>query len=715
MSKPRQHSPSNAEPFVALALLLLVPSVAFLLLIGPVKRAYLSMFLFEINRGAFYASVATLLGYIGVAALLAKKKASLLTSDLKDALSNFKRAQDVKLPKSTLLAPYFVVSGALSLAYLCTLLVGVTQWRWVDITSEDRFATLRSILDSLTQIAPFPLIVAVTFLFLNGTGLARRWRTHHLEKSDKKIANMVLLPEPIVRKNKISPTFVLGARESKSSLKFEPDAPIPSWVEYRAPEIFGGMCVFGMKGAGKSQILLRLVDQILEHNAHDPETKMALCVIDVKGDLTDFITRKAAAVGRESDVTVLGIETKDHWNPIGTLGSTSRFSECRQVGYFLRSAMSVGGSQGGDNNKYWEDNADNLCARTLHLLALAGEDVNFTNIYGFITHLNNSDDKSVEYRQTLYNAAQKTILGERILSEELKETRDYFENEFVKLDSRVRTIVINVASNFLQKFMSSEYRMAFGRKHTDPGHFSGFRNLIAKGGIFVLQIRSNEHGTIANSIATLCKLSYMAAVKTRDKNPHDKVVRKTALVCDEYQGYVTPSGSQTEGDDKYFEQSRSFGAIDIIATQQYASIVAAVGEAMAGRILGNFNTLLIFKHNDPKLTEHTSKLAGTEEVFTESINIQEGSSSTKRALLDAEEFSEGEHNVSRSVNYSKREKNLLDPNLFKSLTQFEAIGIFDGFGERRIIRFYVKPVFCPLRTPHREVMSLIAESYEHGE
>lgn len=712
MKKQKPQSSYSAENFMALSLLIIVPIVFGLIIMSPAKREYFLTFFFEINRGPLFACLATVLGYIFICVLLAKKKASLITNDVKEAFANFKKAQEINLPKPMLFVPYIVSSSLLSFGYLATIIAGTTKWAWLDIFRDDQFATLRTILTLLANVAPFPLFVLFSILFLNGTGIAPRWRKHLLEKNERNLGQITLLPEPPNRQNKTSPTFVLGARESKSSLKFEPTATLPSWVDYRAPEIYGGMCIFGMKGSGKSQIILRMIDQVLEHNAQNEDKKMALCVVDVKGDLTEFITKKAAAVGREKDVTVLGIETKNHWNPIGHLNTRARFNDCRQVGYFLRSAMSVGGGQGGDNNKYWEDNADNLCARTLHLLALAGEEVNFTNIYGFITHLNTSDEGAVEYRHKLYEAAQKNVFNERVVSEELKETCDYFENEFVKLDSRVRTIVINVASNFLQKFMSSEYRNSFGRKITDADHFMGFRELIAKGGIFVLQIRSNEHGTIANSIATLCKLSYMAAVKTRDKYVNDKGLRKTVLVCDEYQSYVTPSGSQTEGDDKYFETSRSFGAIDIIATQQYSSIVAACGDSMAGRILGNFNTLLIFKHNDPRLTEHTAKLAGTEEVISESLSVQEGSSSTKSLLANSDDFSEGDHNVSRSVNYSKREKNLLDTNLFKSLTQFEAIGIFDGFGERRITRFFVKPIFCDVRTPHHEVMRQIEESYE---
>lgn len=710
MSKANATRDQNGQHLLALLILILVPSIGVLVAMGETRREYLHTFLFVANRGAFFTTLVTILGYIALFSLLLKKKAGLITSDLKDAFASFKEAEKIKISKPLLLAPQLALFGCLSLCYLVSLLLGKTAWQWLDATRDASLSDLRLALDALTWVAPFPLIAAVVTIFLNRTGLSKLWRKRLLEGEERDAKKAGLLPPPPPPSQRAAPTFLLGARESKASKKFEPDARVPSWVEYGSPEIFGGMCVFGMKGSGKTQLILRLIEQSLAHKADDPSRKMSLCVIDVKGDLTEFIKRKAKALGRENDVVHLGVETTSHWNPIGHLSTRSRFSECRQVGYFLRSAMSVGGGQGGDNNKYWEDNADNLCARSLHLLALAGHDVNFSNVYSYVTQASSSDKHSIDYRQRIYELAKNNSANDPVLSEELKETREYFEEEFVKLDSKVRTIVVNVASNFLQKFISTEYKISFGRKTTEPHHFSGFRELIANGGVFVLDIRSNEHGTIANAIATLVKLNYMAAVKTRDHYKQDKGLRKTVLVCDEYQSYVTPSSSQAEGDDKYLETSRSFGAIDIFSTQQLSSIVAVCGEGMTSRIMGNFNTVVVFKHNDPRLTKYLSELAGTEEVTSESISIQEGSSTAKRHPLTDDEHSESDHSVSRSVSLSKREKNLIDPNLFKSLTQFEAVGMIDGFGERRLIRFYTKPIFCELRTPHKEVMRIIEEA-----
>lgn len=715
MSKPKSPNAYRDEQFLALGILIVVPLVAGLLLLGEARRNYISTFLFELNRGAFLTTALSLASFLLIAVAMAQKKAKVITEDLKDSFASFQKAREVSLPKPLLFLPHAVLFGTGFIIHLVNSIIGATRWRWVDITKNPEFAELRGALDAFNLFAPPLAMLFLTIVLLNGSGLSKRWRKRLLEKRERELENFQELPEPPKRSNKSGPSFVLGARESRDSFKFEPTAKIPSWVEYRAPETYGGMCIFGMKGSGKSQLILRLIDQFIEFKADDLDRKLSLCVIDVKGDLTEFIKKKAAACGRERDVVHLGIETLAHWNPIGHLNSSSRFTECRQIGYFLRSAMSTGGSQGGDNNKYWEDNADNLCARTLHILALAGQDVNFANVYSYIAHLSSSDDHSVEYRHKFYEDAQLNVNTDRVLSDELKETKEYFEEEFIKLDSRVRTIVINVASNFLQKFLTTEYKVSFGRKPSDPNHFIGFKELIARGSILVLDIRSNEHGTIANALATLCKLSYMAAVKTRDRYANDKNLRKTALVLDEYQGYVTPSSSQTEGDDKYFETSRSFGAIDIVASQLRASLVAVCGEHMASRILNNFNTVITFKHNDPTLTDYMSKLAGTEEVYTDSISIQEGSQSTKLLPINDESHSESDHSVSRSVSFSKKEKQLIDANLFRSLTQFEAVGMFDGFGARRFIRFYVKPVFCPLKTPHHIVMKQISEVYDAEE
>lgn len=287
---------------------------------------------------------------------------------------------------------------------------------------------------------------------------------------------------------------------------------------------------------------------------------------------------------------------------------------------------------------------------------------------------------------------------------EYHDSKAYFEDEFVLLDTKIRTTIVNVATIFLQKFMTREYEQSFGCSRDEQGHFSGFRDLIAEGKIFVLDIRSNEHGTIAGPLGMLVKLFYQAAVKTRDRYKKDEFKRSTLLVADEYQSFVTASNSDTEGDDKYLEMSRSFLAIDVFATQQYSSITSTVGKDMGQRIIGSFNNIISYKHNDEAITSYLDKLVGGEDKFEKSMNISESSSSADINYFSQNGNTELDHQVSKSVSISKKKKQKITPELFSSLTNFEAIGIFDTPRGLQVSRFCTKPDFCNVTDSHESVL-----------
>jgi type IV secretory pathway TraG/TraD family ATPase VirD4 len=487
---------------------------------------------------------------------------------------------------------------------------------------------------------------------------------------------------------------------------------IPSWVTFAAPSIFGGLLVFGRKGSGKTSLLLRMLEDAIRFRADDPEQKPAICVLDQKGDIAEFIVAKAKEHGREADVTRLGVGTEAKWNPFGELGPASTALECRQVGFFMRCAMTAGTSASMEA-AFWQDNADNLIFRSVHLLALAGEPVGFGAVYQLITSANAGDGAlgelftRAEYVMNLRETQGADVRDQR---QELRDTDRYFEEDFGKLDPKIRTTVISVVSNFNQKFMTAQYARSFGCPAETPGHFAGFRDLIARGRIFILDVRANEHGTVANALGVLVKLYYQAAVKTRDRYPGDKFQRTTMYVMDEAQACITPSSANTEGDDKYLEMSRSFKAIDVYATQQYSSFTAAVGREMAQRIIGSFNNLVVYRHNDPALTEYLQKLAGQSDREERSVSVSESSSAAERNLLAAEGETERDKQVSRSVSVQRRERQVVETAIFKEMSTFEALGFFDSPRGLAITHFFTKPHFVDPRTPHLGVLEKIEAS-----
>ena len=174
---------------------------------------------------------------------------------------------------------------------------------------------------------------------------------------------------------------------------------------------------------------------------------------------------------------------------------------------------------------------------------------------------------------------------------------------------------------------------------------------------------------------------------------------------DEYQQYVTPGGKGSQGDPEYLETSRSFRAIDIAATQQLSALQDAVGgRDAAQRVIGSFNSLVLFRHNDHALTQYAGHLVGRRERQERSYNVSEGGQDAERHNLLGDAFAADKQSVTRSVSERMVERDVITDDLFAGLQTFEAIGIFSSEHGRDVVRFNSKPQWVPARTPQHVVL-----------
>jgi hypothetical protein len=515
------------------------------------------------------------------------------------------------------------------------------------------------------------------------------------------------------------PVFLLGAREMPASRRLEPHCELPSWVKYEGKQVFGGLLVFGQKGSGKTSLLQRVIEDTLRYRPHEEAIKPALMALDPKGDLSSFIVRLAGQMGRENDVVRLSVDGQTTWNPFGHLRPDTPARQIRQAGYFLRCAM----PRGGGDSAYWEDNATNLLSYSMQLLAYAGEVVSFASLAELVTKLKGAqrqkEDEAEEpmlaaeqdYRQELYERAEQNLasLGQPELMQELQNVRNYFEGEFLHLDLKPRSIVVNTATNFLRKFEGADYRRVFCASSEDPDAFPGFEQLVDEGKIFVLDIRAVEDGQVSASLCCLAKLFCQAAILTRDRRDPD-MARVVVNVLDEYQQYVTIGGRGSQGDPEYLETSRSFRAVDVAATQQLSALQDAVGgRDAAQRVAGSFNSVVLFRHNDAALTQYAAHLVGRKEREELSYNVAEGGQNAARHPLMPSAFLANQQSVTRTVQERLVEKDVLTDDLFAGLATFEAVGIFSGEAGRSVVRFCAKPQWVEVRTPQHRVLQRLEE------
>lgn len=697
--------------------------------IGDAQREILRLLLWEMNGVPVLVSVMVVVMFFLPAPLVAsgKQRVRWLTDEHKQVVEDRrvrKAARSTKV-QFACMAPMLAVLLPGLFLWVVVVWVGFPLYRFPDVPELELVSWVPQLVDGLETYGNPWNTWAIPFMWAVDVGVFWMPIAPYWEKFVESRTGIGTgkLPDPGEYQMKQAgrrartdwrpwPTMMLGAREYASSREFEPDVQIPSWVEYGGKKIFGGLLIFGQKGSGKTSLIKRAVEDIIRFRASNGDYKPALVAIDPKGDLSDFIEQVAAECGRSEDVVRLGVGTDAKWNPFANLGPNTSAQDAKQAGYFLRCAMSTGSS----DNAYWDDNADNLLTYSIHLLALSGVRLGFDSLSRWVTTLKDGDEehrteqylRAAENLQGLFEGA---VLDDRML--ELDATRCYFEEEFINLDSKPRTIIINVATNFLRKFEALVYSRSFSCDADEPGHFEGFPELIRRGRIFVLDVRSTENGAISGAMAMLVKLYYQAAVKQRDRYEPDwktrDVRRITATIWDEYQSYVTTSGSGKQGDAEYLETSRSFYAVDIAATQQFSSIAAAVGgqDSSAQRVVGSFNNLVTFLHNDPALTKYLQQLVGRREREELRLSVSEGLQGAERDYLGT--LREGSHSVNQQISVGKKLEERLPTELFAQLKAFEAIGLFTDAEGRKLVRFCSKPHFVPVRMRHEEVVKVSME------
>lgn len=388
-----------------MALLVLTSAAAALVwfTLSPAQRAELELVLLRASSGALIASAASIVGAGVLLALVVRRKSRFLTSAVKEAHADYApkmRPRERIFVRIPLVA--FSIAGLAVYAY--SYLSGVTRWLFLGMLEDPKLATLRGGLVLLTTAAPAVLIPCYVALLLNGTGITRRLRDRVLD-TDQGGLHDKRLPDPgDYQGSGTKPVFLLGARETKVSRHFEREVAIPSWVTFAAPSIFGGLLIFGRKGSGKTSLLLRMLEGAIRFQAQDADQMPAICVPDQKGDIAELVVAKAKLHGREADVTRFGVGTEAKWNPFGELGPASSALECRQVGFFMRCAMTAG-TASSMKASFWQDNADNLIFRLIHLLALPGESVGFGSVYKLITSANAEN----KWRHELYTRADYGI------------------------------------------------------------------------------------------------------------------------------------------------------------------------------------------------------------------------------------------------------------------------------------------------------------------
>lgn len=240
---------------------------------------------------------------------------------------------------------------------------------------------------------------------------------------------------------------------------------------------------------------------------------------------------------------------------------------------------------------------------------------------------------------------------------DLNSALDFFEQEFLLLDSKVLSIIKSEVTRITSTFINDiNIKKIFSPKKEDL-NFYGFKDVIEKGKIVVLDMNIAEYANLSKIIATYLKLDFQSEVMQSLKHAY---VRTTCFISDEYSEYVT------ESDANFFSQSREAKCINIISTQSYTSILNTLKDENASKvIIQNLVNKLWFRTDDTFTIEEAQKQIGKEEKEKTSKAISENAKETKYNYL-TKSFNSNNSNISESINTYMQTDFIFD---FKNFSQ----------------------------------------------
>ena len=250
----------------------------------------------------------------------------------------------------------------------------------------------------------------------------------------------------------------------------------------------------------------------------------------------------------------------------------------------------------------------------------------------------------------------------------------FFEKEFFALDSRTMNILKSEITRITNCFVSdSEITKTFCPKRNEI-NFRGFKDVINKGTIVVLNMNINEYRNLSRIIAAYVKLDFQTEVLRRLSNSSSSDIHPVAFISDEYSEYVSAT------DANFFSQSRESKCINVVSTQSYTSLLNAISNKYSVEVIvQNLVNKLWFRSDDIYTIEEAQKQIGKVDKQKTSTTISENARETSYNLFTNSLKSKAP-NISESINTYSQYDYVFDTNFFtQNLDTFQCLAFLsDG-------------------------------------
>lgn len=248
---------------------------------------------------------------------------------------------------------------------------------------------------------------------------------------------------------------------------------------------------------------------------------------------------------------------------------------------------------------------------------------------------------------------------------DLNASLDFFQKEFDSLDYRTKSILISEITRITGSFVSDYDVMRTFCPPKEKLNFLGFKDILKKGKIVVLNMNISEYSILSKIIATYLKLDFQTEIiSSISKNN----VKPSAFICDEYDKYASKTDSE------FFSLSREAKCINIISTQSYSSLKLSLKDEYQVKVLSqNLINKIWFRSDDLFTIENAQKQLGKEEQKRISKSISESAKKTNFSYITNTLHSQ-DSNISESYNTYTQKDYIYDTNFFtQKLETFTAL------------------------------------------
>ena len=162
-----------------------------------------------------------------------------------------------------------------------------------------------------------------------------------------------------------------------------------------------------------------------------------------------------------------------------------------------------------------------------------------------------------------------------------------------------------------------------------PRYLPPLYELIEQGKVLALNMPAGSNPALARAIGVMLKNAWLQALLMRPaqmKESPSTYFRPAVFICDEYQSFASVGEDDPTGDEKSFALTRQCRCIPIVATQSISSLRAVLGSSEAWRaLLQTLRTRIFLSLSDDASAKIASELCGQVAKIKGSYTISETS------------------------------------------------------------------------------------------